>query len=318
MMYDYRSGIEERRFNIRKALQYHRMNHSSFESVAKMLEGEPEAKHRRLRSYAKINIDDVAGYSELLKKEFPDLIYFFANYKTGTPTPSKFRDDVAIILFPSLYHAVLASMDVEKERPAFNGPNFNRPDIYCRWPWPEETASADPERLIGGRDTPDDVFRLALQYRDEGRWFSFHFRGDGYVDPRQPNLRYRLSVLDRSKLPTDAYPEMAVLTGGESEFFAVYDLNDPVTTAFAKRAHALWRRIATKVVAVYDPIVGKIVEPSNWSGRHRRSIGKRALEGALKTPPRYADFAFTPLDGYSEGPALMIGPKLRKPKSKAR
>jgi hypothetical protein len=285
----------------------------NFEAVAKMLSPEPQAKHRRLQSSAKIGIEDVGTYSDLLKQEFPDLIYFFANYKTGSPTPSKFPEDLPIVLFPSLYDAVQASLQIQEEQPSYNGPNFNRPDIYCRWPWPDELATADPERLIGGRDTPDDVFRLALQYRDEGRWFSFHYKSDDYVDPRLPNLRYRLSADERSNLPTDRYPEMSVLSGAESEFFTCYDLNDAETTAFAKRAHALWRRIATKEVAVYDPVEREIVDLENWSGKHWRSIGRKALEGALETPARYVDFALTPLDGRSDGPALMIGPKSKKP-----
>ena len=106
-------------------------------------------------------------------------------------------------------------------------------------------------------------------------------------------------------------------------FFAVYDLNDPETTAFAKRAHALWRRISAKAVSAYDPVTGDIVEPVNWEGRHWQSIGKKALEAALDVPARYADFAFQPSAGFfgpppivpkSDGPALMIGPRPKKAK----
>ncbi|WP_374656504.1 hypothetical protein [Dongia sp.] len=306
------ADIEARRAWIRDALRYGSQSALNFEATAKMLASEPEAKHRRLRSYAKINLQDVGMYSDVLKHEFPELVYFFANYKTGTPTPSKFSADLPIVLFTSLLDAVRAALEVERDRPSYNGPNFNRPDIYCRWPWPEEMETGDPERLIGGRETPSDVFRLALQYRDEGRWFTFHYESDDYVDPRRPNLRYRLSAVEHSKLPIDRYPEMAVLSGAASEFFACYDLNDPETTAFAKRAHALWRRITTKDVAVYDPIERQIVHPENWSGKHWRLVGRKALEGALETPARYVDFAFTPLDGRSDGPALMIGPRPKK------
>jgi hypothetical protein len=282
------------------------------------LKSEPEAKHRRLRSSARINISDVGVFSQLLKQEFPELVYFFANYKTGTPTPSKFSESYPITLYGTLLEATLAAIEVEEDKPAFNGPNFNRPDVFVRWPWPDELVSSDPEILIGGRNFPDDTFRLALQYRDLGRWFLFHYRTNGCVDPRLADREYRPPLLDRSKLSVEAYPDLTVLKGSDSEFFAVYDLNDPETTAFAKRAHALWRRIATKEVSVYDPIAGGVVEPSNWRGRHWRPVGKRALEGALETPPCYADFAFTPLDGRGDGPALMIGPKLRKSKLKPR
>jgi len=305
--------MDVRRAFIRQVLAKLDRHPTQLQWAIESLKQEPEAKHRRLRSSAKIGIADVEVFSDLLKQEFPELIYFFANYKTGTPTPSKFPDTHPIILYSDLLQAIKAALDVERDKPAFNGPNFNRPNIYCRWPWPDEIHSADPERLIGGRDEASDVFRLALQYRDDGRWFSFHYKTDDYVDPRLPNLRYRLSADERSRLPSDRYPEMAVLSGAESEFFTCYDLNDPETTAFAKRAHALWRRIATKDVAVYDPVEREIVDLENWSGKHWRSIGKKALEGALETPARYADFALTPLDGRSDGPALMIGPKSKKP-----
>jgi hypothetical protein len=109
---------------------------------------------------------------------------------------------------------------------------------------------------------------------------------------------------------------LTVLKTIDSEFFTLYDLNDPETMAFAKRAHALWRRIATKQVAVYDPITHEIVTPQDWRGTHHTPVGKRALEHGLETPPRYADFAFTPLDGRSDGPALMVGPKPKKARTK--
>lgn len=310
--------LEARRVHIRQVLEKLEKHPSQLTWAIESLQEEPEAKHRRLRSYAKINIQDVAVFSDLLKEEFPELVYFFANYKTGTPTPSKFPDTHPIALHSDLLQAVNAALDVERDNPSFNGPNFNRPDIYCRWPWPEEREAADPERLIGGRQTPDDTFRLALQYRDEGRWFIFRYRSKGYIDPRQENLRYALSVLERSQLPLSQYPEMTVLSGTESEFFACYDLNDSETTAFAKRAHALWRRVITKNVAVYDPITRSIVDPDSWKGKHSRSVGKKALEGALESPARYVDFAYTPLDNRSIGPALMIGPKPKKPRAGTR
>ncbi|WP_374377553.1 hypothetical protein [Dongia sp.] len=312
-MFSKQDSRETRRAFIRQVLARLDKHPAQLYWAIDSLKAEPKAKHRRLRSSAKICIEDVEVYSNLLKQEFPELIYFFANYKTGTPTPSKFSDAHPIILYGDLLQAVKAALDVERDRPPFNGPNFNRPNIYCRWPWPDEIQSADPERLIGGRDEASDVFRLALQYRDDGRWFTFHYKSDGYVDPRQPNLRYALSASERGKLPADRYPEMAVLSGAETEFFACYDLNDSETTAFAKRAHALWRRIATKDVAVYDPVEREIVDLENWRGKHWRQVGKKALEGALATPARYVDFALTPMDGRSDGPALMIGPKSKKP-----
>ncbi len=322
MNYD-QSQWKARRAFIAQVLENLNNHSDKFEWALQALKNEPEAKHRRLRSYAKINLTDVDVFSTLLKREFPDLVYFFANYKTGTPTPSKFSHDHPIIIYEDLLQAVHASLDVQRDKPLFNGPNFNRPDIYCRWPWCDEIESRDPERLIGGRGEASDIFRLALQYRDEGRWFSFRYKSNGYIDPRDSKARFRMSVLDRSKLPVSDYPEMSVLTGTGCEFFAVYDLNDSETTAFAKRAHALWRRISTKKVAAYDPVTGDIVEPVNWEGRHWQSIGKPALEGALEVPARYADFAFQPSAGFfgpppivpkSDGPALMIGPRPKKAK----
>lgn len=318
-----KSQLEARRELIAQVLEKLDRQPAELEWAIRALKDEPEARHRRLRSYAKINLEDVEVFSQILKQEFPDLIYFFANYKTGIPTPSKFSEDHPIALHVDLLQAVKASLDVERDRPSFNAPNFNRPNIYCRRPWPAELESGDPESLIGGRHEASDVFRLALQYRDEGRWFSFRYRSNGYIDPRDPEARFRMSVLDRSNLPVAQYPDMSVLVGQECEFFTVYDLNDPETTAFAKRAHALWRRISTKNVAAYNPVSGDIVDPENWDSKHWRSIGKRALEGALNIPAKYADFVFQPSAGFfgslpivlkSDGPALMIGPRPQRVK----
>lgn len=306
------------------------------DETIELLKDEPEARVRRLRSSAIINLDDVAVYSALLKQEFPYLVYFFANYKTRTPRPPKFADDVSIVFHESLEEAVKEALKREKED------GLNRPDIFVRWPWPEELASADPEQLIGGREFPDEVFRLAIQYRDVGRWFTFHYSGRGYLDPRLSEGDMRLDLSRRSKMPLSAYPDFKVLNSTSSEFFALYDLNDAETMAFAKRAHALWRRVSTTNVALYDPITRDIAvlnekdwahavpmtpgtnsralgvkpkltpdmqvpDPKKWT--HLGSVGKQALAGALQTPPRYAAFAFTPLDGKSAGPALVIGPR---------
>jgi hypothetical protein len=313
--------LKARRDHITETLAKLDKQPAKFEWALRVLKDEPEAKHRRLRSYAKVNMSDVEAFSELLAQEFGGLVYFFANYKTGTPTPSKFSEDHPITLYENLLQAVRASLEVERDRPPFNGPNFNRPDIYCRWPWSDEAESGDLERVIGGRCEASDVFRLALQYRDNGRWFVFRYRSNGYIDARNPKAPFRMSVADRSKLPAEQYPETNVLLGQESEFFSLYDLNDLETTAFVKRAHALWRRISTKNVGAYNPISGEFVESTGGDGRHWRSVGKRALEGAFETPPRYADFASQPSGGLlglspiipkSDGPALMIGPRPKK------
>jgi hypothetical protein len=304
--------LDARRSQIELVLDGLEKHPQDLQEAIEALKDEPEAKHRRVRSQARVNLDDIAGFSQLLKLEFPELIYFFANYKTDRPTPSKFSRDHPIALYGDLLGAIEAALEVEQKKPTFNGPNFNRPDIFVRWPWPSERQSGNPETLIGGRGFPDDTFRLALQYRDLGRWFSLRYRSSGYVDPRLPDREYRSPLLDRSRMPVEAYPEISVLKGGDSEFFAFYDLNDPETTAFAKRAHALWRRISTRDVATYDPITCQIVEPEGWKGRHWRSVGKRALAGALEVPPRYADFAFPPKPGRQDGPALMVGPKPKR------
>lgn len=342
--------MNRRRQHIGEALRLLDKGLQHLDEVQMLLKDEPRARVRRLRSGAIINLDDVAAYSDLLWREFPDLVYFFANYKSGTPTPDKFAANVPVRLFSSLKESVKAALVVEVERPAYNGPNFNRPDVFVRWPWPEELASGDPERLIAGREFPDDVFDLALQYRDVGRWFSFHFRARGYSDPRASKGNPRLDLDSRSRMAPDSYPDFEVLDTVESEFFALYDLNDAETMAFAKRAHALWRRISTKNVALYDPVTRGIAEldPDDWTRSlpmepgplsralgfkprftrdmpvpnpekwtHRRSIGKQALAGALETPPRYAAFAFTPADGKSQGPALMIGPRPKARRGKS-
>jgi hypothetical protein len=305
-------------------------------AVQTMLKDEPRARVRRLRSDAFICPDDVAVFSGLLKQEFPDLAYFFSNYKTRWPRPPKFPDDVPIVLHDSLEVAVKEALRCEREE------GLNRPDIFIRWPWPDELASGDPEQLIGRREFPDGVFDLAIQYRDVGRWFTFHYGSHCYLDPRSPEGDRRLDLSLRSRMPLDQYPDFEILDAAPSEFFALYDLNDSETMAFAKRAHALWRRTITKDVALYDPVTRAIAEfdvekwtralpmepgplsralgttplfaaqngpPDARKWKHHTSVGKRALAGALAMPPRYAAFAFSSFKGKTDGPALTIGPR---------
>lgn len=306
--------INKRRGFLQKLLAWDRKSARDLKAIERELQNEPGAKHRQLRSHAKINRDDVAEFSAVLKQEYPALVYFLANYKIDEPGRRQFPGSLPIVIHGSLLEAVKTASEDENMKKSSSRPNWNRPNIFVRWPWPEELVSGDRELLIGGRYVPDDTFRLAAQYRDEGRWFLFNCRSDGYIDPKSSQDDAEFSLHDRSRLRADAYPRFDLLAGRESEFFTFYDLNDPETTAFAKHAHALWRRIATKDVAVYDPISRNVVDPEGWSGRHWRSIGKRALAGALETPPRYADFAFLPSDGRRDGPALMVGPKPKRQK----
>nr|WP_298681887.1 hypothetical protein [uncultured Dongia sp.] len=297
---------DEKRTSIRELLgQRGRSAKESAEKFVKDLENEPRARVRRTRSKAIISIEDIKFFSELLLAEFPDLIYFFANYKTGNPTPSKFSTDVPITLFPTLHAAILASLEIEKQRPAYNGPNFNRPDIFCRLPWPDERTAGIAEQLIGGREFPDDAYDLAFQYRDLGQWFMLHYPTKGYLYPRMMTDPRKEWTLDDVKSPEQRYMPFQVLDSAQSEFFTLYDLNDEETMSFAKRAHALWRRTYTNKVAHYDPATGEIVQPADWDGKFSWNIGKQALANALSDPPRYAGFA--PRSA-SDGSPLMLGP----------
>jgi len=303
-----------RRERIRELLsQCSKTGARDIDSISEALKKEPEADVRRLRSKAIICIDDIKVFSNLLQADFPGLIYFFANYKVGIPTPSKFSDDVPIILFPSLHAAVLASLEIERQRPAYNGPDFNRPDIFCRLPWPDERASADPEQLIGGREFPGNVFRLACQYRDLGRWFRLHYPTKGYLYPRAPTDQKVAWILDSTKSPNEQYMPFQILDSAESEFFSLYDLNDEETMSFSKRAYALWRRTYTNKIAHYDPATGKIAQPEGWQGKFSWHIGKCALANALAEPPRYAGFA--PCSA-PDGSPLMLGPVAKSVKAK--
>lgn len=299
--------IDEKRKRIREILRHSTsLGLSGVERIANSLKDEPKARLRRLRSRAVIGLDDVAVLSKGLGDEFPDLVYFFANYKMGTPTPSKFSDEVPIIIYRSLIEAIEASLSLEKERPEFNGPYYNRPNILCRLPWPEELASGDPERLIGGREAPSEVIDLAIEYRELGRWFMLRYETKGYLFPRAPLRADDEIKLDAVPIAGESYLPFQLLDFAESEFFTLYDSNDEETTSFAKRAYALWRRIYTSNIAHYDPADGKIVMIDNWDGAYDWNVGKRALANALDNPPRYAGFAPRP---DAAGRTLMLGPK---------
>jgi hypothetical protein len=300
----------KRRF-VNRLLEWDRASARDIKDIARQLQGEEKARVRSITSPARICFQDVEVFSRLIKTEFPELVYFFANYKTDKPTPDKFPNDFPLKLFDSLANAVNAAVEVEKSRPSFNGPNFARPNIIARWPWPEERASGDPEELIGRREFPDQSFDVAIQYRAIGRWFMLRYKTNGYLYPEKPASPRDDWRLDKAPLPDRTYWPFQILDADLSEFFVLYDTNDSETTAFAKRAHALWRRICTSKVAHYDPVTWEIVHPENWDGKFAWRIGKCALADALKRPPRYAGFA--PCSAENGG-RLMLGPVPKKGK----
>lgn len=297
---------EEKRRWLASVLQNHTGGAQAMARTAELLQDEPVAHVRRTRSQAILCMDDVEVFSRLLHAEFPEAVYFFMNFKTGQHRPPKYPDTQPVDLYPSLREAVEAATKAP-------GP---RPEVVCRWPWPEELASGDPERLIGGRDFPDSAFNLALQYRDLGRWFSLQYASDGYIDPRTHlDNRGQPYILRRASLSPEAYPPFELLIPSKdafsvfSELFSLYDLNDPETTGFVKRVHALWRRLSTKAVAVYDASTGEVVEAKTQAG-DSGPIGKCALANVLDSPPRYPIWALRPPQ---KSAALMVGPKPKKP-----
>jgi len=300
---------EEKRKWLAGVLQGQTGGARSLETTAKLLANEPVARVRRIRSEAVLCMDDIESYSALLRAEFPEAVYFFLNFKTGRHRPPKYPDNQTIVFYSTLHEAIEAAMAAPSPRP----------EVVCRWPWPDELASGDPERLIGGRDYPDNVFDLAVQYRALGRWFSLQYASQGYVDPRvYPDNAGKPYILRRASLSPDLYPPFELLIPGESafskysEFFTLYDLNDPETVASAKRAHALWRRLSTSKVAVYDASTRQVVDVEALPGDNGY-IGKQALAHAREDPPRYPTWVARPVQ---KGAALMIGPRPDKAKAK--
>ncbi|WP_374377551.1 hypothetical protein [Dongia sp.] len=304
-------GNDEKRKFVNTLLAWDRTSARNLDNISSQLKGEVKARVHSTASQARICFEDVEVFSDLLKSEFPGLVYFFANYKTDIPTPEKFAVEVPLNLFGSLVEAIEAAINVEKTRPSFNGPNFARPNIIARWPWPEEQASGDPEELIGRREFPDQTFDVAIQYRALGRWFMLRYKTNGYLFPCKSVSPHDQWRLDKIPLSDCTYWPFQLLDADLSEFFTLYDANDPETTAFAKRAHALWRRTYTSKIAHYDPTSGEVVHPENWDGKFPWKIGKQALAGALANPKRYAGFA---LRTSPEGGKLLLGPVPKKVK----
>jgi hypothetical protein len=270
-------------------------------TIASMPKRNSLARIRRVRGSAILSPDDVAFYSDLLNQEFPQLIYFFANYKTGVPTPEKFAEDVPVVLYETLKGAVNAALTLEKQRP-----DWNRPDVMVRWPWPEDAFSGDVERLIGGRRFPDPTEDRAGEYRELGRWFLFQYRGKGYLHPRKSTDPRVAPVCDEVQREGVEYSGYLILDATQSEFFSLYDLSDVETKSFAQRAFILWRRISTKHVGHYDPSTHEFFDPPGWDGKYPWYVGKRALLGGLEKPPRYAGFAPKSAE---DGSPLMLGPR---------
>lgn len=299
---------EEKRKWLADVLRQRTGGARALEHMAKLLANEPVARVRRISSEAVLCMDDIESFSALLRAEWPEAVYFFLNFKTGRHRPPKYPDDQSIVLYSTLRESVEAAM-------AAHSP---RPEIVCRWPWPEELDSGDPERLIGGREFPDAAFDLAIQYRALGRWFSVQYASEGYVDPRTHLDRAgEPYILGRGTLDPKAYPPFELLIPGRdahspfSEFFSLYDLNDPETMAFSKRAHVLWRRLSTKAVSIYDPSTGNVVEAKAAAGDNGL-VGKKALNNVLSHPPRYPAWV---LRSRQRGAALMIGPRPKKAKA---
>jgi hypothetical protein len=242
--------------------------------------------------------DDIRVFSDSLLEEFPAAVYFFWNYKTDFRRPPKYPDHKPIEFFASLDEGIKAS----KLMP--NGPA--RPEVAMRLPWPEDFASGDPERLIGGRTIPGPGDYTA-ELRQFGRCIGLIDDNNGYVDART----YRQYPGDRpiltsvGTLPPSAYPLFYMLSGGPACLHAYYDTADPETTAFVTKVKALWRRLYTQSVAIYNPIDDSVVLPKV----HYFYIGKHALANAVDGSKRYPCRYSRP--GH-QGPALMIGPRPKK------
>lgn len=303
---------DEKRIFFNKLLEWDRNSARDLNHIARQLKGEAKARVHSISDEARICFQDVEVYSSLLKSEFPELVYFFANYKTDFPTPDRFPANFPLKLFDNLSDAISAAVEVGASRPSFNGPNFARPNVIVRWPWPEERTSDDPEELIGRREFPDQTFDVALQYRALGRWFMLRYKTNGYLYPDRTTSPHGEWRLDKMPHPDRAYWPFQILDAGQSEFFTLYDANDVETTAFAKRAHALWRRTYTSKIAHYDPTSGEVVSPENWDGKYPWRTGKQALAGALTNPKRYAGFAERTSP---DGGRLLIGPVPKRVKS---
>lgn len=256
-------------------------------------------KRTRIHSfnpYAVLSFEDLRVFSELLRTEFPEAVYFCGNYKSSNRLPPQYPLDKPIEFYSSLYDGIRRFENWLK-----------RPRIYFRIPWPEEAANADPEELIGGRWEPADGSD-SVQWRKFGRCADVLFQAGDYIDARD----YRTGrasepplIEERGTLPSAAYPPFFVLSGIGSRLHGAYDSNDPETSAFFKRVHAFWRRLSTWETALHNPITGEISQEARGE-----SYGKRALAAAVDGTKRYPGFGLA-----RAGAALMVGPRPKNRKS---
>jgi hypothetical protein len=255
-------------------------------------------KHPRIHSfnpYAVLSFEDLLVFSNLLRAEFPEAVYFCGNYKSSNRLPPQYPSDKPIEFYPSLYDGT-----------RHFGNWLKRPRIYFRVPWSEEIASYDPNELIGGRWEPVEGSD-SVQWRKFGRCADVLFQAGEYEDARTYRTGRAGSpplIEQRGTLPSAVYPQFFTLSGIGSRLHGAYDSNDAETTAFFKRVHALWRRLSTWETALYNPITGEISQEARGE-----NYGKLALAAAIDGTKRYPGFGLA-----RDGAALMLGPRPKKPK----
>jgi hypothetical protein len=228
--------------------------------------------------------DDFHEIVERLRVIYPDLVLFARGFHF--PDHREPRYATMPIRFYKDYLSFVADPWVE---------NGVRPfGLALRVPWPEDIASGDPERLIGGRKRyayEDDV----AGYRKYGRTMYLGGAVGRHIVSANKQLIAEIAGIDVSLVPDVRYFR-GRLARSSIEF--LYNADDADYVDFVRNVRRSTRGLTTSVEASYDVLTGEPLHAFPSRPTSLRWFQRIALEDNLYTGP----------SGYSGQRVEFMGP----------
>lgn len=182
------------------------------------------------------------------------------------------------------------------ERPWLEG-GLSPYGLALRVPWPEDIASGDPERLIGGRNRrayEDDV----AAYRQFGRAVYLDCGISQEIVPAN-----RRAIAELLNIKEDEVPEVRWFRHymSQNNIELLYNSADPDITAFVKTVRQCMRGLTTSTNAAYDVLTGEPIHNFPTRLESLRWLRRCALEDNLYLGPGV----------FRDGKVLFSGPPPR-------
>jgi hypothetical protein len=215
--------------------------------------------------------DDFHEIVERLRAKYPELVLFARGFhfpdhrepRYATMPVRFYRDYSSFAADPWISHGV---------RPL---------GLALRVPWPEDVASGDPERLIGGRKRhahEDDV----AGYRRYGRTMYLGGSVGGEIVSANRQVIAEIAGIDVNLVPDVRYFR-GRLARSSVEF--LYNADDDDYLGFMHKVKVCMRGLTTSVEAAYDVITGEPVHGFATRPTSLRWLRQCALADNLYTGP---------------------------------